>query len=849
MIAGGFVLGEVLILLHILEVWQVTGLLVLSVALFTIRRLTAAGRIKEHQGSRGAYWRLLLFCVSVWLGMMRAQAQQQRTEAAEMAAAAIEEQGRTVISGTVQAITETELDIRLEVRQLGQQHRTDRIGQMNRSSQLQGVLVVCNKDNRSSSLKLGMKVLVSGKMRIFPVPRNPGEFHSRNYYRGLKLNGRFRAESLTIVDEHSYLLKERLRQLRINCGKILKMLVREPEAGIFQAAVLGDKTDLDANINSLYSRNGISHLLALSGLHLSVIVSGSYKTLRRCGAGYLAAGISGTLLAGSYVIMTGGSVSVMRAAAMLSCSFLAACCGRTYDTLSALGLAAVVLLFTNPYRIFMISFQLSFGAIAGIGLVLPCLTGKGDCYLKQAFSSGLAVQAVTLPITLFHFYQFPIYGIFLNLIVIPLMVFVIVSGLAGIILGTAMLRLGRFAIGAGFVVLGIYERLCRAAEALPFAVMITGQPAVWQLAVYTMGLTIFVAVCGRKTAAVSQGKEAVSQGKEAILQGAEAVSQAAPASSSKMNTAPSRVRYRPSKRTVIQVSLLLFLQLLLFIRLPVPGVQVSFLDVGQGDGICIRSGYTTILSDAGSSDVKNLGKYRLEPYLKHQGIAVLDYVYISHGDTDHISGIEYLLKEGRDIRIKRLMLPAAGMGAPVYEELKRLVLAQGGAVYWIGAGDIRQIGELRISCLYPETGEPIADLNSHSLVLEVKYQAFRMLLTGDMGSREESLLLAQEGIRERLSQIQVLKIAHHGSRTSSSKEWLAAITPRWAVVSYGKDNSYGHPHKQVIEQLNEQGIKLFCTAESGAITLSADGKWIHFSEYSKTGAEDAGLLFTEASKQ
>lgn len=844
MIAGGFVLGEVLILLYILKVWQVTGLLVLSAALFTIRQLAAAGRIKEHQESRGAYWRLLLFCVSVWLGVMRGQAQQRRTEAAEMAATAIEEHGRAVISGTVQAITETERDIRLELRQLGQQHRTDRISQINQSSQLQGVLVVCDKDSLSSSLKLGIKVMVSGKMRTFPVPRNPGEFHSRNYYRGLKLNGRFRAESLTIIDDHSHWLKERLRELRINCGKILKVLVREPEAGIFQAAVLGDKAELDAEINSLYSRNGISHLLALSGLHLSVIVSGSYKTLRRCGAGYLAAGIAGTLLAGSYVIMTGGSVSVMRAAVMLSCSFLAACCGRTYDSLSALGLAAVVLLFANPYRIFLISFQLSFGAIAGISLIMPCLTGKGDGYLKQAFSSGLAVQTVTLPITLFHFYQFPIYGIFLNLIVIPLMVFVIVSGLAGIILGAAMLRLGRFAIGAGLVVLGIYERLCMAAETLPFALMITGQPAVWQLAVYTMGLGIFVVLYGGKTAAASPGKEVVSPGKEAILQGAEAVSQTSPVSSPQLNSAAFRAGDRPAKRTIIQVSLLLFLQLLLLIRLPVPGVQVSFLDVGQGDGICIRSGYTTILSDAGSSDIKNLGKSRLEPYLKHQGISVLDYVYISHGDTDHISGIEYLLKEGKDIRIKRLMLPAAGQGAAVYKELEQVVLAQGGAVYWIGTGDIRQIGELRISCLYPEAGVPIADLNRHSLVLEVKYQAFGMLLTGDMGSREERLLLADEGIRERLLQTQVLKIAHHGSRTSSSKEWLAAITPRWAVVSYGKDNSYGHPHAEVVELLNEQGIKLFCTAESGAIILSTDGKMIHFSTYSRSGTDKAEAVRT-----
>ncbi len=660
---------------------------------------------------------------------------------------------------------------------------------------------------------IGCRMAVEGQVQPFDESRNPGEFDFRGYYRARGLFFRMRAERCRICDSAGDRLRDGLFSLSCYAGEMLDQVAGPEYAGIFRAVILGERRGLDADIRDLYQRNGIAHLLTISGLHLSMISMAVYGLLRKSGMGYGMAGIAGGLLLAAYGIMTGASPSVVRALLMALCGYLAAYLGRTYDLLSALALAGICLAWQSPYMLLQSGVQLSFAAIFGIGAAAPWLArqmgleqqmdaerqmgtepeaGAKGFHVRRILAASVGMQLVTLPIVLYHFFQFPVYGIFLNLLVVPLMGIVVASGIAGILAGSFCRVAGRFAIGSGCGILRLYEWLCRIFETLPASNLILGRPHFWQIGIYYGILAACVMMDGK------------------------------------------RPPWRRWQTGIVRL-LVFFLILLPF---PSRGLQVTFLDVGQGDGICIQADGYVILVDGGSSDERELGEQTLEPFLKSQGITKVDYAVVSHGDQDHVSGLLYLMQSARDISVSHVILPKAGQSDPVYGQLEQLVNGQGGSCCWMDEGDRLELGRLCMECLYPSTSgkeqerlteSPAAssDRNEHSLVLRVTYGEFRMLLTGDMSSEGERRILE----RMEPGRMHVLKVAHHGSRTASSPAWLDAICPVWAVVSCGRDNRYGHPHPEVIQSLQERDIAVWETTACGAVTFWTDGKGIRWKRY------------------
>lgn len=620
--------------------------------------------------------------------------------------------------------------------------------------------------------RIGNKIRVRGECMSFAEARNPGEFDYRLYYRSLKLNYRMFAKSCEIVDGSYNRYRESLQRTAVWAAERLELLTASDggnkDAGIFRAMLLGDKAGLSENIRHMYQKNGIAHLLAVSGLHLSLVSFAAYGILRRLGAGYGAAGIAGGAVLFSYALLTGASPSVVRALIMVLCGFLAAYLGRTYDLLSALALAALCMLWDSPYLICQAGVQLSFGAIMGIGGLAPCLYCD-ESRLGQGFAVSVGMQMMTLPVVLYHFFQYPLYGVFLNLVVVPVVGIVIASGAAGIAVGGFNLAAGRFAIGSGCGVLRWYEWCCTAFEQLPGSNIIWGRPDFWQIGIYYGILLSAVWL------------------------------------------------FKGSRRMAAAY----FMAVLLLWVTPPGGLEVTFLDVGQGDGICLRTRETTIFVDGGSSDEKKLGESKIEPFLKSCGIGYVDYWVVSHGDQDHISGLLYLMEEG-DIAISNLIMPGAGQGDEVYEKLAAMARKRGGKIFWMEENDSLQAGALTVKCLYPQSaiifGE--RDRNEHSLVLQVDYGDFCMLLTGDMSGDGENRLMDTM----QMPDISVLKAAHHGSRYSTGARWLEQIKPEWAVISCGQDNRYGHPHKETVERLEEKNTEIFQTDMDGAVILNTDGK-------------------------
>ena len=623
----------------------------------------------------------------------------------------------------------------------------------------------------------GDVIRVTGRAERFTKPSNPGEFDSETYYESLKIRFKIYAESTVLIQKNNNPIYKLADSVSERVTDVFYNITDEKNASVFTAIILGNKDDLDSGIYSLFSSCGIGHILAISGLHISMIGMGIYKLIRRVGgkdtAGFI---ISGSIII-FYGIITGNGISTTRALIMYLIGIFSNVPGRTYDLITGSALAAIILLMDSPMLIYNTGFLLSFSAIGGIGIINPAIIKffKSPNSFHKALISGISIQLSTLPVIMYSYFEVPIYATFLNLLVIPLMTVLMISALLAGVLGNLSVVTGRFCIGPAVYILKLYEFLCNICSRLPGAVWIAGRPKVWQIYAYylILGLVLFL------------------------------------------------LHRHSYKRYVAGIFAALLIVSLRFNK----SFETVFLDVGQGDGIFIYSKGSTILIDGGSSDRKSLYDYTLEPFLLSKGVDELDCVFVTHPDEDHISGLLELLQKGR-IKVDILYMPSIGMEDKAYKELWDLAQASGARVETVCKGMTFNIGETTISCLHPEKGYVTNERNSYSTVLDIKYKNFGMLLTGDISSDEEKHIISAYS-----STVNVLKAAHHGSGYSNSQEFLQTVLPECVVISCGEDNDYGHPHADTLERLDEISAKVFRTDESGAIEIKVSNDTVVVSGY------------------
>ncbi len=647
-----------------------------------------------------------------------------------------------------------------------------------------------------AAVGIGSVVRLRGKLEAVAGATNPGEFDFARYYRSKGAACRLYGEELTVADGEMAPYFEGIRRFRLWCARVLERVCEPGNLGVFKAVVLGDQSSMDQGMKDMYRSHGISHLLAVSGQHLAIVGGGIYLLLRKAGMNRGRAGMFGGALVVSYGILTGGSGSALRAVVMILCLWLAGYLGRSYDCLSAMGLAGMWLLWRQPYLLFQSGFQLSFGAvwaIGGLGSLLNEALAAEKGWQRTLICS-LCVQMVLAPATVWHYFRYPIYGLVLNLLVVPLAAVLVYSGILGILLGGFCQPAGVMAVGAGHYVLVLYEGLCGLFSGLPGYSLLVGRPGWGQILGYGAVMAAGVGVVvRRKTAGRLPGS--------------------LPGES-------------PGFRWggLVAVFLLYIWCFCILLPRPQAGLSVTCLDVGQGDGLVFTCAEGTVLVDGGSSSRSGLGERCLKPYLESRAVETVDYAIVSHGDSDHVSGLLELM-EGGGVRIRNLVLPRMARGQEDYAGLVRAAGVCGAQVLYMEAGERISLGDLQFTCLY--AGNPAqetdTDKNRHSLAVRVSYGRLGLLLTGDMDASCEAGLLRTCGPGD-LAGIQVLKAAHHGSDTSSSPEFLDRLGPKLVLVSYGNGNSYGHPSPKVLERLRERGSSILETGKCGAILLWTDGE-------------------------
>ena len=259
-------------------------------------------------------------------------------------------------------------------------------------------------------------------------------------------------------------------------------------------------------------------------------------------------------------------------------------------------------------------------------------------------------------------------------------------------------------------------------------------------------------------------------------------------------------------------------------------MELTMLDVGQGDCFFFRDGNgKNYLIDGGSSSVDAAGRYRLEPFLKFRGVKRLDYVWVTHGDVDHLNAVEELLERRKyGVEIQYLIFPEQKYWDERLIKLCNLAEEAGTKVRVMEMDTIFLSGKLKMRCLWPGEGEPSENGNENSLVLHLQYGKITMLFTGDLENTGEELLTERIKNLRKKGELpacyDLLKVGHHGSRNATGEELLEVIRPRVAFCSSGKENRYGHPHVETLERLAKWGVSLYNTKDRGAVSMYTDGR-------------------------
>ena len=648
-------------------------------------------------------------------------------------------------------------------------------------------------------LRPGDRVRLTGRLDTLPRPRNPAQMDYGAYLRRQGV-----AAMLTVEDETGAVFLAPSRHLLTRASQAVRDHTRQslaqhvPSAetrALLQALLLADRSAIERSTLDTFRETGLMHLLAVSGLHVGLVGLALYGLLKpvlgRLGVGrrrveWTRAAITLAVLA-VYVLVAGASVSVVRAFVMVSVLIVGRATERDVDTLSALGLAAIALLVHRPSALFDVGFQLSFGAVAALVTLTPLLNAAVPDRVRQSaagygvvgsVTTSLAATVGTAPALLAHFGRLPLGGLVLNLPAIPLTALTLGGGLGCALTAPVpplAAAFGAMAEAGGWLLLGVTET---GAAAFGWAVYdgFLESPSVLLASV----LGILALALWRRPA----------------------------------------VRRRLALAAAASVAVGLWTGFARGDAAPV--LDVVFLDVGQGDATLIQTPHRrAVLVDAGvRSPYADEGTRTVLPHLQRYGVGRLDALVLTHADADHIGGAAAVL---RAVPVGRLIVNGATGDSDLWREVIAAADSLGVPVQPVRAGDTLAVDPaVRLRVLGP--AGPGGSPNDASVVLRIEHGQTRWLLTGDAETAGEGALVAQFGHDLGAD---VVKVGHHGSRTSSTPALVtAAGRPAFAVVSVAQRNRYGLPDEEPLARWAAAGARVLLTSREGAVWLRSDGRHV-----------------------
>jgi competence protein ComEC len=697
-----------------------------------------------------------------------------------------------VVLERVQRATTTELRMRGRIQRAGDdapRHTT--------------VLARC-RGNIAPTVGYGTVARVSGSFDVPPGQRNPGGFDYARYLRRRGVHGivQVQAGDFTATGVGGWWALRQLGRARARVLRTLDAGLPSPYDALAAGILLGERRAIPDDILDMFRDGGVIHVLVVSGANFALLVAALYVLLAACRMPLRVVYIGTMLLAVAFAALIGPQPPVLRA--LLVCLFYLAArlLERGSNPMNALAVSAVILLLWNPYALFDAGFQLSYAATAGLLYFTPrwlaplaaarerfrasWLGRLAWNWIVVAGLATLAAQVATLPITLYHFQRVSLAGVGANLPVGIIVAASMVCAMVVAIVGFVSLAASAVLANALWLLLAILNPIVAFFAGLPYAVLFVPRDsaphlAVWLFAALTVAHLRDVAARAPQWGIVALAVVSCSVWGETLT--------------------------RPDGL-----------------------VRLTFLDVGQGDAAVVQSpdGVTMVVDGGARSRRYDYGESAVTPYLLSAGDTRIESVVMTHPDNDHSGGLPYVIRTlgaeqvfGVDGGV--LTGAMAEMSAASAERGTTPTLGAGGTIHRSRAGDI----PLSVEVIYPRAPGDIdlldGDANADSLVLMVRYGAFRALLTGDIEADVEGFLA--QGAAEGWIDIgaHVLKVPHHGSRSSSSARFVDAVSPSHAVVSVGARNRYGHPSQDVLARYEDADATVLRTDFDGAITLATDG--------------------------
>lgn len=613
-------------------------------------------------------------------------------------------------------------------------------------------------------LEYGSIIKINAQYTEATRDRNYGGFNYKTYLRTKKIYGIFNVEDVEIVKNGSDNIIIKLRKY---IKSKLREKLKKENSELAISLIVGDRSHISSEVEDNFKKANLMHMLAISGAHFSyVILIATFisNRLQHKRLGQLIQIIAIIF----FMNLTGNTASVVRAGIMSILLIGSSICKRQNDSLNNIAISAIIQIINNPYIIFDSGFMLSYSGVLGIILFYKKIS---EHIHFKSIALTISANIFIIPIMIYNFHTISGSFIISN---------ICASWLLGIIIILEFISLC-IPIKLLYMILDLLimmlRKIAEICANIPFAQIYVPRYAIFFV------IVIYILIFCRKL----------------------------------------KCRKYVYSFLTIGVSILLIVN---FTDVYQDRMRINFIDVGQGDSCLIRYKGINIMIDSGGSLSKNkdgksydIGENVLNNYLLNRGITRLDYIMASHFDEDHSQGFVFLLK---NMKVKNVIISEQYKTSSIYEQFKQICKKQNIQIIYVRSGDEIRIKDLAFKILHPKSKEnQISEnpLNNNAIVCMVKYKNRRILFTGDIEKVAENEMVKEytNGLKA-----DILKVGHHGSKTSTTKEFLDLINPSVALIGVGQNNKFGHPNEDVIKRLEEKNIQIYRTDEMGEISVIID---------------------------
>lgn len=700
---------------------------------------------------------------------------------------------------------------------------------------------------KNSKLSKGDKIAFSGRIKPIKNFKNPGGFDYKRYmaFKKVRASSYARGDRIKIIEKRSEKgLQWIIDVKRKSIDDIIDTLEDKDARAVLKALLIGKKNEIDRSLREAFYRSGAGHILAISGLHIGIVATVSFlffswllsfsRHLLWEGSGKKAAAILSLAPVLVYGLISGMSPSAQRAVIMTAVFLFTFVAVKEYDIINTLAISAILILLIFPPSLFSISFQLSFSAVFFITYGFStiknifvfnkrsCADKAGITILQKLYLFFITAAIVsffalagTLPLVMFYFNQVSLAGIISNMIIVPLIGFVVVPlGLIGVFVSLISVSGAQLCITAASKALQVAIKIVGFISNFPFAAFKTVSPSHIEICLYYIiilaVLNVFFVKKEKDDIFFSWKNKKVS-----------------------------------AKQAAVCISIIAFTAIAADViywinkRYWNSNLNVTIFDVGHGSSALLEfpKGYCMLLDGGGFSDNKvfDVGARIIAPLLWQKKIKTIDTIVLSHPNSDHLNGLLYIADhfnvknvwtngESTDakehIRLNKI-IDDKNICAPSYSQLLRKHVING----------------VLVEILYPvkdfeikKKDDSWRDLNNNSLVIKVCFGTSSFLFPGDIELDAERELVAVHGSILKSS---VLLAPHHGSKTSSSIVFIEKVDPEYVIISSGSNRRFNLPHKSVINRYEKRGCRILSTAEHGSVSISTDGESFYISTFTK----------------